>query len=208
MTLLFQRRPGVTTLWLDAQPQAFDIPAGGGWLGLHLRAPAPSSALVVTTTDGVARLEAPGAGWQMISLLGQPLALHAEGPPLRLSGAAGVGPEYPACRLWAGHSELVSEALWHQAEFLGEGRLLGLAGGPVRPFLRLEPGQMGRIRLPLVPLPGPVQPVLSALRGHMPLFRLHGLTLVLRAGAACEILWEAVQLLPKSRANSVLPSRR
>ena len=75
-------------------------------------------------------------------------------------------------------------------------------------FLRLNGGEMGRITLPETPLPGPILPVLAALRGPLPLADLDGLTLTLRAGAACEVLWEEVQLRPNSLANSAAPSLR
>jgi hypothetical protein len=206
MRLIFQRRPGRSHLWLGAAPHPLELPAGG-LLGLHLPAPAASSCLVVTTSAGEARSASPAAGWAVLRLPGRVLHLHAEGAPLRLSGGLGLGPELPACRLWDAEG-LIPEAHWRGAHLLGEGGLLALAAGPARPFLRLRAGEMGRITLPETPLPGPVLPVLAALRGPLPLVELEGLTLTLRAGAACEVLWEEVQLRPNSRANSVAPKRR
>jgi len=206
MRLIFQRRPGHTALWLGNTPRRLELPAGAV-LALHLPRPAPSSSLVVTTAAGEARLAGPTAGWAVLSLPGRVLSVHAEGPPLRLSGGHGEGPEFPACRIWS-QEGLIPEAHWRAARILGKGGVLALAGGPARPFLRLRAGEMGRIRLPATPLPGPVEPVLTALRGQAPMAELDGLTLTLRAGAFCEILWEEVQLRPNSLANSPAPSRK
>ena len=206
MRLIFQRRPGNTALWLGEAARPLELPAGA-LLALHLPRPAPSSTLVVTTAAGEARHAAPAAGWALLSLLGQALSVHAEGPPLALSGGQGEGPEFPACRVWSDEG-LIPEAHWRAARILGEGGVLAMAGGPARPFLRLRAGEMGRIALPATPLPGPVEPLLTALRGEIPLAELEGLTLTLRAGAFCEILWEEVQLRPNSLANSLAPSRK
>jgi len=206
MRLIFHRRPGHTALWLGEAPHPLELPSGA-LLGLHLPRPAPSSVLVVTTAAGVARLSGPAAGWALLSLPGHVLSVHAEGPPLCLTGGYGEGPEFPACRVWS-EEGLIPEAHWRAARILGEGGVLALAGGPARPFLRMRAGEMGSIALPVTPLPGPVQPVLTALRGELPLAELQGLTLTLRAGAFCEILWEEVQLRPNSLANSPAPSRR
>lgn len=206
MPLIFQRRPGRTHLWLGAPPHPVSLPEGAV-LGLHLPAAAPSSTLVVATDSGEARLSAPGPGWAILRLAGRALSLRAEGAPFRLSGGLGEGPEHLACRLW-NEEGLIPEAIWRRARILGEGAVLAVAGGPARPMLRLKGGEMGLITLPETPLPGPVQPVLAALRGPLPLAQLDGLTLTLRAGAACEVLWEEVQLRPNSLANSAAPSRR
>ncbi|MBX9749028.1 MAG: hypothetical protein K5Q68_05375 [Roseococcus sp.] len=206
MPLIFQRRPGRSHLWLGAAPHPVTLPEGAV-LGLHLPGAAPSSCLVVATAAGEARLPAPGPGWAILRLPGRALSLRAEGAPFRLSGGLGEGPEHLACRLWT-EEGLIPEAIWRRARLLGEGGVLALAGGPARPFLRLNGGEMGRITLPETPLPGPILPVLAALRGPLPLAGLEGLTLTLRAGAACEVLWEEVQLRPNSLANSLAPSRR
>lgn len=206
MPLIFQRRPGRSHLWLGAAPHPANLPAGAV-LGLHLPSAAPTSTLVIATDSGEARLEAPGAGWAILRLPGPALTLRAEGAPFRLSGGLGEGPEHLACRLWS-EEGLIPEAIWRRARILGEGAVLALAGGPARPFLRLKGGEMGRITLPETPLPGPILPVLAPLRGPLPLAELDGLTLTVRAGAACEILWEEVQLRPNSLANSLAPSRR
>jgi len=206
MRLIFQRRPGHTALWLGDTPRRLELPAGA-LLALHLPRPAPSSALVVTTAAGEARLAAPTAGWAVLSLQGQALSIHAEGPPLRLSGGLGEGPEFPACRVWS-EEGLIPEVHWRAARILGEGGVLALAGGHARPFLRLHAGEMGRIALPAIHLPGLVDPLLTNLRGELPLAELDGLTLTLRAGAFCEILWEEVQLRPNNLANSPAPRRR
>lgn len=201
MKLLFQRRPGRTALWLDATPRALNLPdCGADTLGLHLPA-ASGATLVVTAATGQARLAAPAAGWAVLALPGMPCAIHAEGPPFRLSGGLGEGPEAPACRLWSG-AGVIPEAHWRAARIAGEGAVLALAGGIARPFVRLRAGEMARITLPPMALPGPMTPVLTALRGDLPLADLDGLTLTLRAGAFCEILWEDVQLRPNSLANS------
>ena len=206
MPLMLQRRPGMSRLWLTAVPHPVPWPAAR-LLGLHLPRPAPSSSLIAITGRGEARLDAPQAGWALLRLPGRPISLHAEGAPFCLSGGLGEGPEFPACRLWS-EEGLIPEAHWRRARILGDGCLLALAGSPARPFLRLGAGEMGRITLPETPLPGPILPVLAALRGPLPLADLEGLTLTLRAGAACEVLWEEVQLRPKSLANSVAPSRK
>lgn len=206
MPLIFQRRPGRSHLWLSASPHPVSFPEGAV-LGLHLPKPAPSSSLVIATEGGEVLLVAPGPGWAILRLPGRVLSLRAEGAPLRLSGGLGEGPEHLACRLWSAEG-LIPEAIWRRAQILGEGAVLALAGGPARPFLRLNAGEMGRITLPATPLPGPLMPVLAALRGPLPLAELAGLTLTLRAGAACEVLWEEVQLRPNNLANSAAPSRK
>lgn len=206
MRLIFQRRPGQSHLWLGETPQPLDLPAGD-LLGLHLPRSAASSCLVVTTGAGLARLEAPRAGWAVLAA-GRALAVHAEGPPFRLSGGLGEGPAFPACRVWEAAPELVPEGHWRAARILGEGGVIALAGGVARPFLRLAAGGWGQIRLPPLALPGEAIPLLTALRGPLPLAEISGLTLTLRAGAACEVLWEGVQLRPNSLANSLAPSLR
>lgn len=206
MRLIFQRRPGQSQLWLGAAPLALNLPEGRV-LGLHLPQAAASSTLVVTTEAGQARHPSPGAGWAVLSLPGRAFGVHAEGPPLRLSGGLGEGPEFPACRLWDAE-EVVPESHWRAARILGEGGLLVLAGGPARPFVRLDAGGWARITLPPFSLPEGAKPRLTALRGPLPLAGLEGMALTLRAGAACEVLWEGVQLRPNSLANSLAPSRR
>jgi hypothetical protein len=207
MRLIRQRRPGASRLWLGAAPQPLHLPAGD-LLGLHLPRAAPSSALVVATAAGPVRLAAPAAGWVVLALPGPPLAVHAEGAPFQLSGGLGEGPAFPACRLWDAAPGLVPEDHWRRARILGDGAVLALAAGPARPFVRLAAGEMARIALPPLELPGPLAPVLTALRGPLPLAELDGLALTLRAGAACAALWEGVQLRPKSLANSEAPSLR
>ncbi|WP_431302361.1 hypothetical protein [Sediminicoccus sp. BL-A-41-H5] len=208
MRLIRQRWPGETRLWLGAAPQRLHLPPDGNLLALHLPRAAPSSALVVETQAGAARLAAPAAGWVVLELPGPPLAVRAEGPPFQLSGGLGEGPAFPACRLWQAEPGLIPEDHWRRARILGEGAVLALAAGPARPFLRLQAGEVARITLPGCALPGPVEPVLTALRGPLPLAELDGLTLTLRAGAACDVLWEGVQLRPNNRANSEAPSLR
>lgn len=197
MRLLHQRRPGVTTLWLDDQPRSLDLPVGG-LVAVHLPAAAPSSTLVL----GTLRVTAPAAGWVLLGPAGPDAELMAEGVPLRLSGTLDHGPLPPACRVWAEEGEPVPEAHWRRARILGDGALLALAGGPARPWLRLAAGSTARVTLPALPLPAPMEPVLAVLRGPMPLAELDGLALTLRAAAACEVVWESVQFRPKSRANS------
>lgn len=142
----------------------------------------------------------------MLALPGRALSVHAEGPPLRLSGGLGEGPARPACRLWDAGGP-IPEAHWRAARILGDGGVLALAGGPARPFLRLGAGGWGRITLPDFPVLD-VAPLLVTLRGPMPLAELNGTVLTLRAGVACEVLWEDVQLRPNILANSAGPSRR
>lgn len=208
MRLIHQRRPGGTRLWLGATPQPLHLPEAGNLLALHLPRAAPSSSLVVETSAGPARLEAPAAGWVVLELPGPPLSARAEGAPFQLSGALGEGPAFPACRLWAAEPGLIPEDHWRRATILGEGAVLALAASPARPFVKLRAGEVARITLPPLELPGPLEPLLAALRGPLPLAELHGMTLTLRAGAACDVLWEGVQLRPNSRANSEAPSLR
>ncbi len=208
MRLILQRWQGPSRLWLGAAPQALHLPEGGGLLGLHLPRAAPASALVVTTAAGPARLAAPAAGWVALELPGPPLAVQAEGAPFQLSGGLGEGPAFPACRLWEAAPGLIPEDHWRRARILGDGAVLALAAGPARPFVRLAAGEVARITLPPPGVPAPLEPILAALRGPLPLADLTGLTLTLRAGAACAVLWEGVQLRPKSLANSEAPSRR
>ncbi len=208
MRLIHQRRPGVSRLWLGDAPQPLNLPPGGELLGLHLPRAAPSSALLVTTRGGHARLAAPAAGWVVLELPGPALAVRAEGAPFQLSGGLGEGPAFPACRLWHAEPGLIPEDHWRRARILGDGGVLALAAGPARPFIRLQAGEVARITLAPLDLPAPLAPVLAALRGPLPLAELDGLTLTLRAGAACAVVWEGVQLRPKSLANSEAPSLR
>ncbi len=208
MRLISQRRPGETRLWLGARPQPLHLPAEGTLLALHLPRAAPASALVVETPAGPQRLDAPAAGWVVLELPGPALAARADGAPLQLSGGFGQGPAFPACRLWQAEPGLIPEAHWRRARILGGGAVLALAAGPARPFVKLDAGEAARIILPPLELPGPVVPLLSPLRGPLPLAELDGLTLTLRAGAACAVLWEGVQLRPNNRANSEAPSLR
>ena len=210
MRLILQRWPGTSHLWLGAEPHSLDLPEGR-LLGLHLPASAASSRLVVTTTGGMAVLDGPAAGWAVLDLPGRAVSLHAEGPPLRLSGGLGEGPALPALRLWDAPWDdggPIPEGHWRRARILGNGAVLALAGGAARPFVRISAGGWARISLPTFPLLDGASPVLVALRGPLPLADLDGLTLTLRAGAACDVLWEAVQLRPNSLANSAAPSRR
>lgn len=197
MRLLHQRRPGVTALWLDERPRDLALPVAG-LVAVHLPAAAPSSALVL----GETRVAAPAAGWVVLSEAAPGATLRAEGMPLRLSGTEGEGPLPPACRVWEPSGAPIPESHWRAASILGEGQLIALAGGPARPWLRLAAGGSARVTLPPLPLPDPVEPVLAVLRGEPPLAELDGMTLTLRAATACEVVWESVQLRPKSRANS------
>lgn len=196
MRLILQRRRGATSLWLTEQPFPLDAPEGANLLGLHLPESARST-LVATTESGEVRCDALAAGWVVLPLPGRLRTLHAGGAPFRISGAP------PACRFWEAARGLIPEAHWRAARFLGDGAVLALAGGPARPFVRLGAGETGRITLPPLALPGPVEPILVALRGPLPIVELKApLTLTLRAGAACEVVWEGVQLRPNSFANS------
>ena len=197
MRLLHQRRPGVTSLWLDEHPRDLELPMAG-LAAVHLPAAAPSSTLIL----GDARIPMPGAGWILLGEAGPGARLRAEGVPLRLSGTHGEGPLPPACRIWEAPDALVPESHWRAARIHGEGAMIALAGGPARPLLRLAGGSSAQVTLPDWRLPGPLEPLLAVLRGQPPLARLDGLTLTLRAASACEVVWEGVQLRPKSRANS------
>jgi hypothetical protein len=208
MRLIRQRRPGQTRLWLGATAQPLHLPPEGNLIALHLPRAAPSSALVVTTAAGPARLAAPAAGWAVLELPAPALAVLAAGAPFQLTGGFGVGPAFPACRLWQAEPGLIPEDHWRRAHILGEGAVLALAASAARPFVTLRAGEVARIALPPLTLPGPMEPVLTALRGPLPRAELNGLTLTLRAGADCAVLWEGVQLRPKSRANSEAPSLR
>jgi len=194
--LLHQRRPGTAALWLDGRPRALDLPVAG-LAAVHLPAAAPSSMLVL----GAARIRAPEAGWVVLGQAGPGDTLRVEGVPLRISGTQGEGPLPPACRIWAEIGEPIPESHWRAARILGDGAVVALAGGPARPLLRLAAGGSARVILPPLALPA-MEPVLAVLRGQPPLAELDGLTLTLRAAAACEVVWESVQLRPKSRANS------
>ncbi|TCI00500.1 hypothetical protein EJV46_07675 [Roseococcus sp. SYP-B2431] len=197
MRLLHQRRPGTTSLWLDERPRGLGLPVAG-LAAVHLPAAAPSSTLVL----GATRVTAPAAGWVLLGQAGPGAALRAEGMPLRLSGTLGEGPLPLACRIWDAGEPLIPESHWRAARILGEGATIALAGGAARPLLRLAAGASARVTLPPLPMSAPLDPVLAVLRGRKPLAELEGLTLTLRAAAGAEVVWEAVQLRPKSRANS------
>lgn len=197
MRLLFQRRRGTTVLWLDERPRALALPQAG-LLAVHLPAAAPSSTLVL----GTMRVVAPPAGWVLLGAAEAGATLRAEGVPLRLSGGLGEGPLLPACRIWEAEDALIPEAHWRAARLLGEGAVIALAGGLARPLIRLDAGGVAQVTLPPWPLPGPADPVLAVLRGSPPLAEFDGTTLTLRAAVACEVVWEGLQLRPKSRANS------
>lgn len=197
MRLLHQRHPGVTSLWLDERPRELALPVAG-LVAVHLPASAPSSALVL----GAARVTAPAAGWVVLGPAEPGATLHAEGAPLRLSGTRDEGPAPPACRIWEASGEPIPEALWRAARILGDGAVIALAGGPARPWLRLCAGASAQVMLPPLPLRDPLDPMLAVLRGEMPVTGLDGATLTLRAASDCEVVWEGVQLRPKSRANS------
>ncbi|MDB5416563.1 MAG: hypothetical protein JWR10_4898 [Rubritepida sp.] len=208
--LLIQRRPGATVLWLNHHLRELGL-AEDGLLALHVPVAAPSSSLIMVQSGTTTRLTAPQAGWQVLGLVGrEPIQLRAEGAPMRVSGGLDEGPEAPAYRLWAASADPIPDGHWRAARILGEGAVLALGGGPARPFLRIAAGMAAWVTLPPLQLP-PATAVLAVLRGASPLAELswgapgegpQPLTLCLRAGAACEVVWEGVQLLPKSLANS------
>jgi hypothetical protein len=99
---------------------------------------------------------------------------------------------------------LIPEDAWQNARILGRGAMLRCGTGPARPFLALRGGEAGWIILPALAQP-PLHPRLALLRGLPPLATIEagraGLTLTLRAGAACEVLWEDVAATPLDKAG-------
>lgn len=188
--LILDRPPGPAGFWLGEAPFRLDAPPAGT-LALHLPRPAPLSVLVA----GAARL--PGvllrAGWVELPGPG-PLMLRAEGAPIVLSLDHQAR---PALRAW----DAPPEPPWQAARILGRGALVALGASGARPVLWLAAGEAAWVTLPHVEaLPAPR---LRALRGPPPRAELRwGLphapaetgpgpcTLHLRAGLACEVVWE------------------
>ncbi|WP_424814459.1 hypothetical protein [Roseococcus sp. YIM B11640] len=208
--LILHRHPAATPLWLGETARRLELPMPG-LVALHVAAPSPSSTLILEGAGWALRQPAREAGWTLLGETGDgPFAIRAEGPPVRLTCARDAAPATPACRLWrltAADEGAVPETHWHAAAILGPGRLAQIGAGPARPLLRLGAGEAAWITLPPFPLTDEAEPVLAVLRGHRPLARLSGggeapVTLSLQAPTACELVWEGIQLRPKSRANS------
>jgi len=188
--LILDRPPGPAWFRLGEAPLRLDAPPCGA-LAVHLPRPAPFSVLVA----GEARL--PGAwlrpGWVEWAASG-PVALRAEGAPIALSlDHAGR----PALRAWAEEAELP----WPATRIWGRGAVVALGAGRARPVLRLAAGEAAWVTLPEVATLPAAR--LVVLRGAAPRAAVHwGLphapraggpgpaTLWLRAGLACEVVWE------------------
>lgn len=226
MRLILQRRPGAGSMWLTGQPFPMEAPPGANLLGLHLPAPARSS-LVATTTAGIERCDMLAAGWVLLPLPGHLLTLHAEGAPFRISGAppacrfweAAPGlireADWRAAR-FLGDGAVLALAGGVARPFMrlgaGETGWITLPPlflpGPVKPILAPLRGPLPLAELShAAPTGGPL-PRSNRILTEQPSFpgdaspERHPLTLTLRAGAACEVLWEGVQLRPNSFANS------
>lgn len=194
--LIHEARPAGPLMWLAADPFLMEAPNGQA-LALHLARPAPSAVLCVGERRVPAGLR---AGWLLIEAPPPaPLTLRAEGAPLPLSLDAQAR---PALRVWAGEGGAIPEAHWRAARVLGRGGVAALGAGPARPFLRLGPGEAAWITLPRLELPALPVPRLAVLRGPAPAHALHWgepgapcaqgpapITLALRAGPACEVVW-------------------
>ncbi len=199
--LILEAPPGPGLLWLTEAPRALALPAGGGF-ALHLARAAPGAVLHARAAAGVARL-APGfaTGWIEPGLAAAAdLVLQAEGGPLALSRAADGE---PARRVFAEAPGAIPEAQWRAARVWGAGAVVALGAGRARPVLRLAAGAAAWVTLPPLDLPALPAPRLVALRGPLPRAALRWglphapaaagpapLTLALRAGLACEVVWE------------------
>lgn len=196
LRLIEERAPAGPVMWLGDAPFVMEAPSGEV-LALHLAHPSPSAVLRLAGR-GIAA--GPRAGWLMVEAPpAGPLTLRAEGAPLPLSLDAAAR---PALRVWAGEDGAIPEADWRAARVLGVGGVAALGAGPARPFLRLAAGEAGWITLPPLDLPALPAPRLALLRGPPPRHALHWgepgaprahgpapLTLVIRAGLACEVVW-------------------
>lgn len=199
--LILDRPPGVGSFLLADAPLVLD---GAGMVALHLPRAAPCATLVVRNSAGVeARLPGTllGAGW--VELPGRPCRILAEGAPIPLSFGAGAAGGLPALRVWDGLDSPIPEAAWAAARIWGRGGVVALGGGPARPLLRMASGEATWVTLPELGAQMLPVPRLTALRGPLPRALLRwGLphtahaqgpgpvTLVLRAGLGCEVVWE------------------
>jgi hypothetical protein len=212
--LIHESLPAGPVLWLGEAPLPLHAPHGTA-IALHVARPAPSAFLCLErrpasaepgpppSVCGGRRLPAgPRAGWLIIEAPPEgPLALRAAGAllPLSLDAAA-----RPALRVWEGEESAIPETHWRAARVLGDGGVAALGAGPARPLLRLGPGGAGWITLPALGLPALPAPRIEVLRGSTPRHALHWgepgaprargpapITLALRAGLACEVLWRA-----------------
>lgn len=196
--LIHESPPAGPVMWLAGTPFVIEAPPGDA-LALHLAQAAPSAVLRL----GDHRLPAgPQAGWLLVEAPpAGPLTLRAEGAPLPLSLD---GQARPALRVWQGKQAPIPEAHWRGARVLGQGGVAGIGAGPARPLIVLAAGEAGWITLPALDLPALPEPRLDALRGPLPRHRLHWgrpgapcaagpapLTLALRAGLPCEVVWRA-----------------
>ena len=195
--LILDAPPACGVLWLTEEARALALPAGGG-AALHLARAAPCAVLVVNAARlAGARL---AAGWLPLPAAGA-LLLSAAGAPIPLSRAADG---LPARRVWDEAAGAIPEAAWAAARVWGEGRVVALGGGPPRPVLRLAAGGAAFVTLPWLEARALPEPRIATLRGPPPRARLgwgppHAprdagpgpVTLALRAGLACEVVWEA-----------------
>jgi hypothetical protein len=194
--LIHEAPPAGPVMWLTDAAVVIEAPPGEA-LALHLARPAPSAVLCLA---GRRIAAGPRAGWWMVEAPpAGPVALHAEGAPVPLSLDAQA---HPALRVWEGTEGPIPETHWRAARVLGPGGVAALGGGPARPLLRLGPGEAGWIILPVLDLPALPAPRIEVLRGPAPRHALRWgrpgeprpagpapLTLALRAGLGCEVIW-------------------
>lgn len=196
--LILEAPPALGVLWLTEAPRPLALPPGGGF-AVHLARAAPLATLVAGTQRVGGALLA--AGWLPLPRGEGPVSLRAEDAPIALSRAADGA---PARRLWAEPPGAIPEAAWRAARILGEGAVMALGAGPARPFLRLAAGAAAWVTLPPLGLAALPAPRLAVLRGpppravlrwglpHAPRAEGPGpVTLALRAGLPCEVVWEA-----------------
>lgn len=196
--LIHEAPPAGPVMWLTEAPVPIEAPPCDA-LALHIARPAPSAVLRI----GDRRLPlGPRAGWVLVEAPPRgAFTLRAEGAPLALSLDARAR---PALRVWQGEDGPIPEAHWRAARVLGAGGVVALGAGPARPLLRLAAGEAGWITLPALDLPALPEPRVTLLRGPAPRLDLHWgepgapratgpapLTLAVRAGLACEVVWRA-----------------
>jgi len=199
--LILNRSPGAACFLLADAPLAL---GGAGMAAIHLPRAAPCATLVAQDATGEeARL--PGtllrAGW--VELPRRPCRIFAEGAPIPLSLGLGAAGGLPALRVWDGPEPPIPEAIWAAARIWGRGCVVALGAGPARPLLRMAAGEAAWVTLPDFPSQVLPVPRLTALRGppprallrwglpHAPRTQGPGpVTLALRAGLGCEVVWE------------------
>jgi hypothetical protein len=201
--LILDRPPGEAFFLLSDAPLILD---GAGMVAVHLPRAAPCATLVARDATG-AEARLPGAllraGW--VEVPGRPCLLFAEAAPIPLSMGAGAGAAggLPALRVWDGAQPPIPEASWGAARIWGRGGVVALGGGPARPLLRLAAGEAAWVTLPGLSAQMLPAPRLTTLRGPAPRAVLRwglphapraqgpgAVTLALRAGLGCEVVWE------------------